>query len=56
MIRVKQYKNGSKLYLGGYDDKEQALRVYQNALINIDKFENKDQFRKLVCEYDILKY
>lgn len=55
MIRVKGYNN-QKLYLGGYDDKEQALRVYQNALLNIDKFENKEQFRKLVCEYDIMKY
>lgn len=56
MIRIKAYKNGSKLYLGGYENKEQALKVYQTALKHINEFENKDQFRKLVCDYDIMKY
>jgi hypothetical protein len=55
IMRLKQFNN-NKLYFGSYDTIHEAIIVRNRVIENIDKYEDKDQFRKLVCGYDVINY
>jgi hypothetical protein len=52
-IRLKQ-NNNKKLYFGSYNTPEEAKIIRDKVLSNLDKYENKDQYRELILGYKVV--